>query len=775
MAIRAPYNFVPLSDKVFFPDWADQISQDVPFEDGVSGCIDIEITAETPIFVRNGHSRAEGEKKDGDYRSFSQAPDSRYFIPSTSIKGCIRNVLEILSFGKMRVDNSAKFAQREWNNKELYPLKDATIQSDMCCGWLCRRGDNYIIRKCAGTYKRIAMSRIDEWIRSDVFEKHFSADFHFDLNKPTKLSDKEYDPKTASYKYALLQEQGINRNKLKGLHFEGDDFYDKRGKGVVVNASGRFVGTIVLTGSPDKAKNWNKERNINDGKYFEFVFPDKIEREIELSKEDFDNYKFIYADSADWKEWQNELDKDGMPVFFRYEQKKVVDFGLALLYRLPYSRSVIEIEKKRYSKEDRTMDLPDCIFGTESKDDALKGRVFFSNCFSSNAQEDKQFTLILNGPKASYYPIYIEQPTAKNGIVAKYETYNDGNLSGWKRYHLRSDVWCKNMNNPKLDTDIFPLKSGSVFNGSIKFHNLKVEELGALLSALTFHSNSNSCRHQIGQAKPYGFGKITLNISKIYFDKEGLTPEYAMAMFEYKMNNHLGSKWILDSSIVQLMTLAHESVPNTPQYEYMTLDVDSRKNEFVDCKGGVKGNLPKQHLQRFSEMRGFRFIIKSLSEPIENEINERIRIAEELKVQQELEQIQKDIATFKTNINDFIDAKNCSAAEDENSKLKVYLNEHKKDTSICDEYRIKIENLKALKSKQDAEIGNVINSLKFGTVDSMIKKWMSAKAKSELSEQDKIDAKKKLKQKYGESNSKDKKDFDKNRKRFEDLFGPLDF
>ena len=42
--IKAPFNFVPLSDKVFFPDWADKISHDIPFEDGVSGTIELTLT-----------------------------------------------------------------------------------------------------------------------------------------------------------------------------------------------------------------------------------------------------------------------------------------------------------------------------------------------------------------------------------------------------------------------------------------------------------------------------------------------------------------------------------------------------------------------------------------------------------------------------------------------------------------------------------------------------------------------------------------------------------
>jgi len=73
--IKAPFNFVPLSDKVFFPDWADKISHDIPFEDGVSGTIELTLTAKTPIFVRNGHTQADAGEKNDNYKSFSKAPD----------------------------------------------------------------------------------------------------------------------------------------------------------------------------------------------------------------------------------------------------------------------------------------------------------------------------------------------------------------------------------------------------------------------------------------------------------------------------------------------------------------------------------------------------------------------------------------------------------------------------------------------------------------------------------------------------------------------------
>ena len=54
--INAPYNFVPLSDKIFYPKWSMNVSHDVPFSDGECGEIELEVTAKSPIFIKNNPS-----------------------------------------------------------------------------------------------------------------------------------------------------------------------------------------------------------------------------------------------------------------------------------------------------------------------------------------------------------------------------------------------------------------------------------------------------------------------------------------------------------------------------------------------------------------------------------------------------------------------------------------------------------------------------------------------------------------------------------------------
>ena len=55
MKIIAPYRFVEISDKIFYPSWGNKkgedISFDIPYRDSQSGEIEITLVAKSPIFV----------------------------------------------------------------------------------------------------------------------------------------------------------------------------------------------------------------------------------------------------------------------------------------------------------------------------------------------------------------------------------------------------------------------------------------------------------------------------------------------------------------------------------------------------------------------------------------------------------------------------------------------------------------------------------------------------------------------------------------------------
>lgn len=614
--IKAPYNFVPLSDKVVFPEWAGRISHDVPFSDGLSGSITVRLTARTPIFVRNGHSRDEAENNAPAYRSFSVLPDGSYFLPGTTVKGAVRSVLEIMSFGKIRLDKSARFAQREWDNKSLYTLKKE--QADLHCGWLQQIGNGYEIIDC-GRPLRISHKDIDAYLGGKNFENNFSEGCRQNLNRRRKLDGVEYDPKTSFFKYKLVEhifkKYGLRDAiaELRNLKFSA---YSSNC--VKVDKAGDIIGTIVLTGQPNV---WKYERpkpgkwDSSAGKFYEFVFSQPNGKIYSLTEKEFDQYKFIYADSDDWKYAKEKLmPVSGIPVFFRLDNDKIKDWGLAYLYKLPYTRTPFDTLPEAH-KSDK-LDMSDCIFGYTGKEASLRGRVQFTPFISDNARNDENCTLALCSPKASYYPIYIKQNGKGNTdkIVGDYKTYNDGCIKGWKRYLVRQKVWGDKTGDDKMDTEIHPLKAGTIFEGKIMFHNLKPEELGALFSALTFHGNAANCFHQLGMARPYGYGKVQMEIvasdikSVGASDKEVLPYlESYMDVFEAYMQKKLKSTWSKEITIKELLILAGKEVKDTDNtsFDYMKLKMND-KNEFLAAKRA------KEYLRYYSEIIGDNFSVKSL-------------------------------------------------------------------------------------------------------------------------------------------------------------------
>src|SRR5690554_4208995 len=116
---KAPYNFVPVNTQVFFPDWSEKISHDIPFSDGESGRIDIEIEAVSPLFIRN--SKDSNNDRD-PAEDFFQAKGLPY-IPGSSLKGMIRNMVEIIGYGKLKPVENGRYSIRDFDTQSDFSLK----------------------------------------------------------------------------------------------------------------------------------------------------------------------------------------------------------------------------------------------------------------------------------------------------------------------------------------------------------------------------------------------------------------------------------------------------------------------------------------------------------------------------------------------------------------------------------------------------------------------------------------------------------------------------
>ena len=568
--IRSPYNFVPLSDKVVSPYWTKHVSHDIPFDDAQSGTLELTLKAESDIFVRNGAAQNSTEQALHEFSNMN----GEYFIPGSSVQGALRGVLEIMSFGRMANKvNDHRYSVRDFQNPDIYPI--AEISQTVSCGWLKKENGEYLLQDCG---------------------------------EPGRISHEKIDAEFKTGMSAFFQNQANVRPNAKSAKFKCDKFPTVKGvksftgTKVVLRYICDFAaggagekGEIVMTGQPGH-RFFNERRNVWEGKHLEFVFF-QTGNSFETVKDTIiQNFFFAYYDhdknaqKDDWKWRKPQLD-DGkaIPVFFRKDSSgKVIDMGLSYLYKITYNNSIKESIDKTQGKA-QNFDLAETIFGyTEGKHDFLKSRVHIGHAFAveRTAQVGGVKNEVLSGPKASYYPNYIAQKIKNEGTVKEYNTFMNekAQIAGWKRYPVQHSVkrnpapLINGVVNTKVTTTFIPLKKGATFQLSISYHNLKKEELGALISAITFH-NTNGLFHSIGMAKPLGYGKTTITIDNI---DENLKTECLKA-FETYMNIALGfnnPQWHHSVQLKELFAMAkgHEG-DETP---YMSLD--KREESFVSAK-----------------------------------------------------------------------------------------------------------------------------------------------------------------------------------------------
>jgi len=573
--IKAPYNFVPLNRQVVTPHWADRISHDIPFANQESGSFTIRIKAHSPLFVQDGLGK-ETDQKAGQFSNFL----GKYFLPGSSIKGMVRNVLEVMSFAKLgNKVNNHRYAIRDLSPAAKTIYMDNFKAKDIYAGWLSKKGEQYFLEDC-GAPGRISHRKLDE---------HYGTDFGMFFQKGNGFDQRKNEQKAAQFKYKKFAGQSrVNRFSQYG-ESAGRLLYE-------VASKGEDAGTIVFTGQP--GPRMLARNNRWTGHHLEFIFFN-TQHTVAVREEVIQNFEFAYHEhdknrwSIDYAHWRSELRAGNkIPVFFRKDAEGTVqDFGLSFLYKMPYRNSVREAIA--HFQTEKGSDLAEAIFGfinTETQE-ALKGRVYIGHAFAKQetAKVDIERGEVLSGPKASYYPNYIRQAVDANGQVrGRHQTFMDKKpeIAGWKRYPIHRNGVRSNPKPPgtsdKVLTKFVPLKEGAIFEGKIRYHNLKKEELGALLSALTFHNTANTF-HSIGMAKPLGYGKISIEITGL----SGELDNY-LSTYEAYMNAALGNQlpeWHVTPQITELMTMVSEqNNQSSSELSYMKLGVKQRDNHFVEAK-----------------------------------------------------------------------------------------------------------------------------------------------------------------------------------------------
>ncbi|MBP7642038.1 MAG: TIGR03986 family CRISPR-associated RAMP protein [Saprospiraceae bacterium] len=596
---KSPYNFVPYyeDNSIFRPKWSNLTFHDIPFDNGESGEIKITIQAEGDIFVRNGyaendklnadeyckklfykpnlgkikdveienqslesknaHETVENEDSIKRYLQFSNHK-GKYFIPGTSLKGAIRNTFEIISGSKINVSKTileSNFGLRDMANNNNY----RKVVNKSWPGWLYQNEGKWYISKAS----KLSEDTLVGKITSQEVADEFSLDSNF-------YNDKEM---TIEEKLKLIGDNVLKQHKFT------EDIVDSVTYCSFTDEA-ELEGYLVVYG------------NIETKKH-EFIFGEPEEIRYDVPESLMSNHSEIYntIGSNNWDIITKHYSKLGkIPLFFTYEKKTVTSFGITKLYRLNNT-----IKVKEFCPNYRAdQDLTETLFGTTES----KGRVFFSHFWS---EKDAEYSLrdmkiekrVLSSPKPSYYPTYLTQDTQKINS-GSYHTYatdpnkNHVSIRGFKKYpiHLTTKpetIYNQNTdkNNDKIFTFFSPI-SNPLFTGSIRFHNLRPEEIGALISALTHHDNDHFY-HNLGSAKPYGFGKIKILIN----DKEKwlkYLKYFEECLLENKINTEEQTKELFSMSELpsnktdKLLEYPKLELPNKPK-KYQN-EFNNYKREF---------------------------------------------------------------------------------------------------------------------------------------------------------------------------------------------------
>src|SRR5699024_8179855 len=256
----------------------------------------------------------------------------------------------------------------------------------------------------------------------------------------------------------------------------------------------------------------------------------------------------------------------------------------------------------------------------------------------------------------------------KNGKTHVFNTYNTGGqLKGFKKYPVKSETIEHRGESEKMQTHFKPLANGTEFKAKVRFHNLRPLEIGALINALTLLQTKQTY-HNIGYAKPLGYGKVKISNLKSSTIKQDLK-DYA-ELFEIEMRARYSS-W--RQRMEELLTMSSNQEYNVEQsLKYNDLD----KYQAIKDKG--------LYLQPYSEIAqkfDFQNSYKKETENRYKEINK-----EELEKERKIENLKKTFANLKTE----------EKYEEALNKLKE-LNELQSVENFDEE----IDNISNLKVEQD--------------------------------------------------------------------------
>jgi CRISPR-associated protein len=516
----APYNFVPLPNRVF------EIANDKRFHvctggdqrpvwechdryipELRNGSITIKLETVTPLFIRGPVTQHNGtwDSREARVRPEPAKRGEKPIIPGSSFRGMLRNLVEILSFAKVQpVTRRRPFFRSVGDHRMGIAYRERMIPNNEkpLGGFIRRIGDDWFIEPA----EEVARIPLDLEVNGSTVKKLIGY-----------FVGPKYRPKKHQHDKCWIQPQGSIVTDISFSDVSpGSDW--KQGvlvlTGSVKSKQSEFV--FIPPGIREQSNNWIP---IPEDKWRRFHDDDQISP---FQQETFPAAKGFLRDED--------------PVFYvsdstPAEPKRLLFFGRAQLFRLPYDRGPYECIPSEV--REAGLDLAEALFGTvtrgEGKERAIRGRIRVRDLIAEERADGHYYEeiivpQILASPKPTCFPQYLVQDGTQP--VAKLKTYfneDAATIRGHKLYWQRWDqtglgrvndlnhsaieraLLNGEQNRYKQYTIIQPVRDGVTFSGRIDFENLTDIELGSILTALQLPGEGHPA---LGMAKPLGLGRV---------------------------------------------------------------------------------------------------------------------------------------------------------------------------------------------------------------------------------------------------------------------------
>jgi CRISPR-associated protein (TIGR03986 family) len=617
---HAPYNFVPLptnKDGKHVPLEGKTADHDRYDDDRRTGYFDVTLETVTPLFVRGmltaeQHQANQSKPKDEQYVTpYCFMVNGKPVIPGSSLRGMIRSLVEIITFGKMHfVSDSNKIFFRavaaEGNDphKASYETVFGKFGRNVHSGYLEHENGNWYVRP-AKKLSGKAYLKVKERVKPGKKSK-FAA--KLEVKGLIRLTDKNY----------VVQ--------CHSVCYDGNE--DKVTRVYTPMPGQNPTATLVCTGNMAETSEDNNTGIVETERvnYALIGLPDGSKEHLPIHEQvvkDYVDGLTAFQMEKPYFDEQKGILQVGKPIFYIEENGEVIRFGHTPNFRIAHVVTDQDGRKRAVTPRDcvpKTLLSPDitdyteAMFGFVPENDkdtrqAYAGRVFVTSATliekQSEVLHNEELKRTPGSPKPTTFQHYLEQPKGKD--TQKRELHHYGSLeNGRPKARIRGHklYWRQRVNfdglkrdnsdgsKPKLETKLRPVKAGISFKFRVFFENLTNAELGALAWALTLGGDKDA-HHMLGMGKPYGLGMVkltpTLYLSKRrerysqLFDTKGQwyraedkqddNADFITA-FKNEIEKHTGKPFEKNERIKDLMRLLRLQTPaeDNTCFSYMELE-----------------------------------------------------------------------------------------------------------------------------------------------------------------------------------------------------------